>query len=159
MLQPSKPAKKEKQQVEEKMEEIKPELKKEQKIEPILKVKELEVIKIIKERKAKALSSKTIEFVNTIKDHLIRKDIELLQEIASKPKEFHAKISIDTPLGKQEFFMTAKEKKKVTEDDLAAAIHRAQSEKMPALVLAKGDLDKDARAYLDSWKSMLKFEK
>jgi hypothetical protein len=62
-------------------------------------------------------------------------------------------------MGKQEFFMTAKDKKKLTEDDLAAAIHRAQAEKMPALLLAKGELDKEARTYLDTWKNILKVDK
>jgi len=131
---------------------------KEPKKESVIETKEIEPIRIPKEKKPKA-AKKSSELLDQVKIHLTSRDIELLQEVASKNKEVYAKIRIDTPLGKQEFFMTAKDKKKLTEDDLAAAIHRAQAEKMPALVLAKGDLDKDARVYLDSWKSMLKFEK
>ena len=155
MLQPPKKTKQEKPTEE---------IKKEPVLEPTLKdqvqsIPEPKIEKIAKEKKSKAPSKSTLDFLALIKAHLIGKEIEILQEISSKPKEFQAKVRIDTSLGKQEFFMTAKEKKKLTEDDLAAAIHRAQAEKMPALVLAKGELDKEAKSYLDSWKSMLKFEK
>ena len=82
-----------------------------------------------------------------------------MQESSAKAKEYHAKVRVDTLFGKQDFLLIAKDKKKITEDDLAIALHKAQVEKMPSLIMAKGDLDKDAKLYLDQWKNLLKFEK
>lgn len=131
---------------------------KEPKKESVIETKEIEPIRIPKEKKPKA-AKKSSELLDQVKIHLTSRDIELLQEVASKNKEVYAKIRIDTPLGKQEFFMTAKDKKKLTEDDLAAAIHRAQAEKMPALLITTGELDKDAKLYLEQWKNVLKIDK
>ena len=109
-------------------------------------------IKKTKEKKESA-------FALVVKEYLKAKDIELLQEIAIKSKEYHARIRTDTPFGKQEYLLIAKDKKKVTEDDLAIALHKSQTEKMPSLIIAKGDLDKDAKIYLENWKNLIKFEK
>jgi len=36
---------------------------------------------------------------------------------------------------------------------------KAQSEKMPALIIAPGELDKKALLHLQTWKNLIKFEK
>ena len=98
-------------------------------------------------------------FVKNVQAYLEERKMEVLQEIAIKAKEYHARIKIDTPLGAQELLLIAKDKKKITEDDLAIALHKSQSEKMPSLLLGKGDLDKEAKPYLDQWKNLLKYER
>lgn len=98
-------------------------------------------------------------FSLNVKEYLAAKEIEVLADLPSKAKEYNARIRIDTLLGKQEYLLLAKEKKKLTEDDLAIALHRTQTEKMPALILSAGEPDKEASAYLAQWKNLLKIEK
>ena len=131
------------EEVEEKKEQIK-EIKQEIKKEVVKETQELkEEIKQEKSEKRKA--KKTIEkepskFVNSL-------------------KEYHAQVKVDHSLGVQEYLLIAKDKKKLTEDDLAIALHKAQEHKMPALLMSKGDLDKPAQAYLEQWRNLIKFEK
>lgn len=99
------------------------------------------------------------EFPENIKEHLTARDIEILESISEKKKEFVSKIRIDTLFGKQEYYLIAKDKKKINENDLTLALQKAQNEKMPALILTKGELDKKAKVYLKNWQNLIKFEK
>jgi hypothetical protein len=83
----------------------------------------------------------------------------VLSAILEKKKDFTAKISINTLFGKQEYCLIAKDKKKISDDDLAIAIQKAQAEKMPALFLSSGDIDKKSQNYLNEWRNLIKFEK
>ena len=79
--------------------------------------------------------------------------------LSKKKKEFSAKIRLDTILGKQEFYLIAKDKKNITDTDLTLAHQQAQSKKMPALILSPGNLNKKAQPHLQEWKNLIKFEK
>ncbi len=119
-----------------------------------------EVAEKIEEKKPRAKKEKKPDlFTNKVKDYLTTKEIEILEDLPAKAKEYNAKVRIDTLFGKQEYLVLAKEKKKLTEDDLVIALHKAQEEKMPALILTSGEADKGAKSYLDSWKNLLKLEK
>lgn len=98
------------------------------------------------------------EFPEKIKSHLEENNISILKEISQKKKEFIAKVSSETKFGKQEFYMIAKEKKKVNQNDLTIALQNAQTEKMPALFLSPGALDKKAEAHLEEWRNLIKFK-
>ena len=100
----------------------------------------------------------SLKFPNSIKEYLQSKEIEILSEIEQKKKEFLAKIRIDTLFGKQSFFLLAKDKKKITENDLTLALQKAQTEKMPAIIMSSGGLDKKAQKYLKEYQNLLKFE-
>lgn len=127
---------------------------------PHVEVQEPEKEQSEKKKEKKIVKEKKVStWGRTIQEHLASKNIELLEELQAKAKEYNARIKIDTLLGAQEYLLLAKEKKKLTEDDLAIALHRAQLEKMPVLILTTGDLDKTARPYLDQWKNLLKLEK
>ena len=76
-----------------------------------------------------------------------------------KKKEFAGKIRIDSLFGKQEFYLMAKDKKKITETDINLALQKAQSEKMIAVILSPGILDKNAEEHLKQWRNLIKFEK
>lgn len=108
--------------------------------------------------KKKPKKDKSSKFSDDLKEYLEAKDIEILQEIPGKGKEFTAKVRIDTIFGKQEYYLIAKDKKKVSEEDLTMAVHKANTEKMPALVLAPGELDKNARDFAREWRNLVKFE-
>jgi len=112
---------------------------------------------IVKTQKPK--KQQTSEFANSIKEYITAKDIEILSEISSKKKEFVSKVRIDTSLGKQEYYLTAKDKKKITTNDLTIAIQHAQSNKMPAFFMSPGELDKRAQEYLKEWRNLIKFER
>jgi len=103
--------------------------------------------------------SEPSKFEENIKDYLKGKDIEILESITSKKKEFVSKVRTDELFGKQEYYLIAKDKKKVSTDDFLIALQKAQTEKMPALVMSPGEPDKKAKEYLKEWKNMVKFEK
>ena len=94
-----------------------------------------------------------------MKEYLTAKDIEILELILDKKKEINAKIRIDTLFGKQEYYLIAKDKKKVTEIDLNSAVQKSNSLNMPAVIMSPGELDKKAKEYSKLWKNLLKFEK
>ncbi len=112
----------------------------------------------VKKEKAK-VKLQDSAFSNKVKDYLIGKDIELLQVILEKNKEFIAKVRVDILFGKQEFLLIAKDKKKIEDNDLIVALHRAGNLKMPSLFISNGSLDKNAEVYLKEWNGLLKFEK
>lgn len=107
----------------------------------------------------KKLDKKPSLFEGQVRDYLAKKEITIIEEGPAKAKEYNARIQITTLLGKQEYLLLAKEKKKITEDDLAIALHKAQLEKMPVVILTTGELDKAAKPYFDQWKNLLKIDK
>ncbi len=115
--------------------------------------------KTTEEKKEKKKKSQTSEFADKVKDYLLSKDIEILLSILEKKKEFMAKIRADTLFGKQEYYLIAKDKKKINETDLTIALQKAQSEKMIALIMSPGEIDKKAHPHLKEWRNLIKFEK
>jgi hypothetical protein len=111
------------------------------------------------ERSIKKMKAKDFEFSNKIKEYLSKKDIELLSIVEEKKKDFTARVRIDMAFGKQEYFLVAKDKKKISEIDLTMAHQRAQSEKILALIISPGDPDKKAMEYLRTWRNLVKYEK
>jgi hypothetical protein len=107
----------------------------------------------------KAQKELNFPFVNTIKEILNEKNFEILSESLIKKKEYVARIRTDTHLGKQEFYLVAKDKKKVNIEDLVSLQQKSQTEKMPAIILSPGDIDKKALDYYKEWKNLLKHEK
>ncbi len=101
----------------------------------------------------------TSEFLTNIKSILEEKNFEILVELLVKKKEYSAKVRTDTHLGKQEFYLTAKDKKKITTEDIVSALQKSQAEKMPALILSPGEIDKKAQDYYKEWRNLIKHEK
>ncbi len=99
------------------------------------------------------------EFLNKIKTHLKSKDIEILEVFLNKKKELEMKIRIDTLFGKQEFYFIAKDKKRISDDDLTITLQKAQNAKMPAILGSTGELNNKAKEYLGEWGNVIKFEK
>jgi hypothetical protein len=118
-----------------------------------------EVKEETKEKSKKKPKIQDFAFPRHVKSYLSSKDIEILQILEEKKKDFSAKIRVDTMFGKQEFYLVAKDKKKVNDLDLIMAHQKAQENKMLALVLAPGELDKKALEHMSNWKNMVKFEK
>ncbi|MDO8563608.1 MAG: hypothetical protein Q7R87_01225 [Nanoarchaeota archaeon] len=135
-----------------------------QTVQPIqleIKVEERPLIKAKEEKpkKEKIKKKQESKFLDDLKDYLKAKDIEILEQIEEKSKEFTAKIRINDIFGKQEYFLIAKERKKVKEEDLTLVLHKANQNKMLALFMAPGDLDKKALDFIKEYKNLVKFEK
>jgi hypothetical protein len=94
-----------------------------------------------------------------LKEFLSAKNLEIMESLMEKKKEAIHKVRGDSLLGKQSYYLVFKDKKKITETDLAHIMQKAQTEKMPAILISSGVLDKKALEYLKSWRELLKFEK
>jgi len=99
------------------------------------------------------------EFVDNVVSKLKHKKFEVIQEIEVKKKEYMAKVKIDSDVGEIIFLAVAKDKKSISDNDLTVALQRAQSEKLPAMVLAFSDLNKKGKEYLAQWGNLVKFVK
>jgi len=114
------------------------------------------IIKIKKPKKEKQVPTK---FLEEVKEFLLKKDIEFVQEILVDKKEVIAKIRINSDFDKMNFLMVAKDKKKVSEADLILAYQKALNEKMPCLFMFKGDISKKIQLFLEPYKNLLKIIK
>lgn len=108
-----------------------------------------------KQKKPKTKS----DFVVKVIDFLNKENIEILEEVESKKKEFTGKIKIDSILGKINFLCIAKDKKRITENDLRLILQKAQGLKVPALVIYPEEINKKAEKYAETWSSLLKLKK
>lgn len=143
-------------------------------IEPTPEIKKPEKLKIPKPEPTKIQLSapfseeikeepikKVIEsqFLTAITDHLKKRKITVVETILEKKKELTAKVSLDTHFGEQHFLLVAKDKKRLKEEELIEAIKQAHAEKMPALLIAPGTLEKKALSTYAEWQNLIKFEK
>jgi hypothetical protein len=127
-------------------------------LEPIFG--EQTVQKVLKEKpeKPKKIREKT-KFINEALESLKEENIEFLEEIEYKKKDYIAIIKVNSALGNIDFMAVIKDKKKLTEDDLTLIHQKAQALKLPALVITKGELNKDAKEYAKTWANFLKIKK
>lgn len=141
--------------------EIKPAKKQKPKKEnPIKKETQLD-IGLEKQVEMKKNSKKPIEkpeFVLKTINALQNNKIEIIEEREIKKREFSGIIKVNSELGKMKFFCVAKDKKKITENDLRLAIEKSQTLKMPALVLFPQEINKKALKYAENY-PLLKLKK
>lgn len=110
----------------------------------------------IKEQKTKEVQS---AFLDKLRKNLSEREYEVTKEILLKKKEFTAKIKLNSHFGPQELYLVAKDKKKITLEDLVSTLQKAQSEKMPALIISPGEIDKKAMDYYKEWSNLIKHQK
>ena len=104
-------------------------------------------------------TSEDTELLQIIKKNLGKINAEITEEIESKKKEALLKIKINTDLGETTYFVTCKDKKRISDTDLALAHQKAQGEKLPGLFITTGDLTKKAEEYWQNIKNLLKIKK
>ncbi len=134
---------------------------KEEKLEgAVEKEVKVEIVEKPKKIRAKRKAGQPdTKFADFVKEYLAAKEVEVLQDLLIKKKDYTARVRLDSLFGKQEYYLVAKDKKKIVEEDLLVALQKAQALKMPALVIAKGSLDKEAEESIKEWKNLVKFEK
>jgi hypothetical protein len=99
------------------------------------------------------------ELYKKIKRYLISREIEILEILVDKKREFVVRARAEMLFGKQEFYVMAKDKKNVSDNDLIVALQNAQAKRMPALFLSPGELNKKAGEYLKEWGNLVKYGK
>ncbi len=99
------------------------------------------------------------DFVKLVINKIQTENIEILEEKEVKKREYQAIIRINSDIGKLLFLLIAKDKKRITENDLTLAIQKAQTLKMPALFLTPGELNKKALSYLEQYSGLIKFKR
>lgn len=124
-------------------------LTKQEKEKPLLEIKEKKLTK----KKEKP------DFAKEITSLLESGNLEIIEELENKKREYSAIIKINSELGKLKFLCLAKDKKRISENDLSLATQKAQSIKMPVLFLSPGELNKKALSYLESYSGLIKFKR
>jgi hypothetical protein len=121
---------------------------KEQKIEPKIEIKEPKIVekkKIVK--KAKKIEDNFYELIN---DYINKNNVSVVnQEIIKKNKEIDMIVKVQSGLGKLDFYLAARNKKKINEGDLSLVYNKGQSKKLPVLFLSNGELSKKAEEYIN----------
>jgi len=90
------------------------------------------------------------DFVVKIIEILKSNNIEILEEKDVKKIEFSCVVRIGSDLGKMRFLCVARDKKRITENDLKLAYQASQSLKMPILVLFPEEVNKKALEFAES---------
>ena len=149
----------------EKIKEIEPifELKKEKREEKIEEkqeeVEEKPFIEIKKVRRITKLRAKKIkekpQFVLNVLKLMEENKISVLENEKFKKKDYSAVVSIE---GKSHLCI-AKEKKAITEKDLASAMKLGQKVKLPLVFITLGEPNKKALDLLEYYKEMILFKK
>jgi hypothetical protein len=140
-----------------KVEEIKKEIK------PVIERKEIQKPLGIEKHEKKPRKArekvKDTRFREEVNAFLLKKDIELVQEMSYDKAEVLGKVRINSDLGKISFLLIAKDKKKLSEADLILAYQKAQNEKMPCLFLSKAEISKKTQESMEQYKNLIKLEK
>ncbi len=110
-------------------------------------------------KKLKRKTKEKSEFVNMIIAFLQRKSLEIIEEINFKKKEYEAKISVNTQIGKQQFLCIAKDKKRITDNDFNLAHQKGNNMKLPVLFISPGEPNKKAQSWLKNWKNLVVFQR
>ncbi len=127
--------------------------------EAVTPIEEIKTEKEEKEEIKQKIELPASDMLTKLKEFLSSRNLEILESVMEKKKEIIHKVRGDCSIGKQSYYLVFKDKKKITETDLTHIMQKAQTEKMPAILISPGSLDKKALEYLKSWKELIKFEK
>ncbi len=97
------------------------------------------------------------DFIEEVRKFLEKKNIKIIDEIQIKKREYLAIVEVNSDLGKLKFFMQAKDKKKISTDDLIDLIKKAKPYNMIPLLVSSGELAKKAEEYYQDNDNIIKF--
>ncbi|MEK6927142.1 MAG: hypothetical protein AABX11_01795 [Nanoarchaeota archaeon] len=98
-------------------------------------------------------------FGKNVRKYCHDKNLEIIKIEEEKKKEFTAILSLQTPMGKQNYYCIARDKKKINEQDIQQSLEIAQKHRMPALLLISAPLDKKGLALISDWQHLIKVDK
>ena len=99
------------------------------------------------------------DFGEKIVKFLDKKDIELIDKTNIGKKDFEGNGRINSDLGKIDLLIIAKDKKKISEDDLIIAIQKGSFAQKMVLFLTTGEIDKKAEEFFNQHQGIIKFLK
>ena len=76
------------------------------------------------------------------------KGIRILEENVLRKTEMDFIVDVPSPAGNLRYFVKAKSKKTIGDGDLSSLFFQSQSKRLPALLLAKGELTRKAQEML-----------
>lgn len=88
------------------------------------------------------------DFVNNVMTHFKNKNIEVVETSIIRKGEIDFLVKIPTPIGTMEYFCKARDKKKISDGDIATAFIQGQQKKLPVLFLTNGELTKRTKEML-----------
>ena len=102
---------------------------------------------------------KESDFHEEVKKYFIDNNIKIIEENLIRKTEADYVVELPSPVGTLKYFVKSKSKKKLNEGDLSSVFIQAQTKRLPALFLAKGDLTKKAEEMLESEFRGMKYKK
>lgn len=88
--------------------------------------------------------------IGEAKNYFRVNNIDILEEkVLRKNSEIDFLVNIPSEIGKLNYFVKVKSKKRVNEGDLSLARDKGRERKLPVLFLSKGDMTKKAKEYLE----------
>ncbi len=127
--------------------------KKEIKEKPLLEIKERKPEKKQEKKKEKS------DFVKKIINLLEQDNIEILEEKEEKKKEYVAVIKVKSSIGSVKFLCVGKDKKRISENDIALIIQKSQAEKIPVFFITPGKMTKKTEDYIKPYSGIIKIKK
>lgn len=110
----------------------------------------IEEVKPVISKKIKPAKTSVDNFLEQIKDYLLKKNVKILNEnVIRKNSEIEMIVRFPSNFGDLEYFLKAKNKQKISEGDLSLAHHKGQKYKTPTLFLSSGSLTKKAKKYIN----------
>ena len=123
--------------------------------EEVFEVKEEKPKQIKKQIKKTKIIEKS-EFVQDIINLLKSKEMNIIEELEIKKKEFLGTTKIKTILGNVDALVIAKDKKKITKNDIELALQKSNFHKKIALLITTGKVEKKSLDYLNDHKGIIK---
>ena len=100
------------------------------------------------------------EFYREVIKFFNDKDIRVMsQKVKTKSKEFSFVVKVPSVVGSLKYLVIARNKKKLSDSDLALAYHEGMDHKMPVLILGTGEITKKAEQYIETNVKGLVFKK
>jgi len=99
------------------------------------------------------------DFVIKVISFLESKGFDVDEEIEFKKKEYLAKVRTDWKLGNVNLFVIGKDKKTVSENDLKLALQKCHEEKMPVLLISRGELKGKAEVKMKEVANLVFYER
>lgn len=124
-----------------------------------LQQKEEEKEPVEVKKKTKKIKERKNLWFDKINSYLASKKIELLETKDIKRNEINMVIKFSSDFGRLQYFLYAKDKKTISDDDLRLAYSKGQQSKLPILFLSSGELSKKAQTYLENISGYLVFRK
>jgi hypothetical protein len=99
------------------------------------------------------------DFVLEVMDFLEKKELVISSEFEWKKKEYFAEVKGDTILGKVNYFVIAKDKKSLTENDLIQALQICHEKKKPVIFIGRGEPNKKSAERLEEIGNLVFYQK